>query len=103
MRLTIAVPEDHISAANQLMVAIGNPADVNTFTPPRYRIGNMPVSVASGQIDYEALTTAAVTGAAKAAQDLIGTEITVSHLDDPQEALADLGCEPIDEMDEVDD
>lgn len=102
MRLTIAVPEEHIADANQLMVAIGNPADVNTFTPPRYRIGNLPVSVASGQIDYTALTTAAVTGAAKVAQDLIGTEITVSHLDDPQEAMAELDCEPIDDVDEVD-
>ena len=102
MRNTYAVPEHLVPQANQLARALGqSPADDNTFGPVRYRIDNQPYSVASGQIDLSKPLEEPAWGAdmvmAAQAQGEIGGEILVSDLDDPQEALAELGLEPIED------
>ena len=107
MRITLAVPEELIEAANQLMVAIGNPADIATFGPLRYKANNNLYAVASGVMDYDVLTGELTEpdhpvdlALAEQAQEAIGTEILISQMDDAQEALETLGLEAYDESDD---
>lgn len=102
MRNTYAVPEHLIPQAKQLARALGQSAsDENSFGPVRYRIGNQPYSVASGQIDLSKPLEEPAWGAdmalAAQAQGEIGGEILVSDMDDPQGALDELGLDPIED------
>lgn len=106
MRNTYAVPEHLTPQANQLARALGqSSADENTFGPVKYRIQNVPYSVASGQIDLSKPLTEPEWGAdmalAAQAQGEIGGEILVSDLDDPQGALDELGLVPLDDEHET--